>query len=556
VAAPLPEVRCSGNAPGRYRRQLGLSALASIVISVALLYHHVLPLGAVVKGDVGGDYGLMAWNLWVVTEAVLHGENPYHTNLVFYPLGSHLAKHTLAPGFFPLTLASKWFWNRPTYPLYAYRAAILVSFSLATVLAWTVFKELGASALGGLAAGVAYSFSSFYKMHIPHLNVVSGAFLIPACTLALVRFLKSPSRLRAALAAAVWGCGIYFSEFILLLFLALAVCMAVAACSRQTREIVLRSLRTLGASGIGLGAAILFGCLAPFFANWLRDDGNYPLPRQSYNWNANLAGFVVPDPLVTPLYAGSGGFNSELTKGIGGREVFLGFPLILFAALGACVAPPFLRRLSLLVAGVFLVLALGPTLKIMDKNTWIPLPYLLLMKIPPFNLSRTPVRYVAIGLFSLSILYALGVTHLSRSLSRFGSWPGRGLTILALVWSAAEAYRPGPETEPFEVPRELAQLAPGPVVNLPLYFMDGHAVLLQTLHGRPILTGFVSRRSARQVDHVRRLQHLLDSDLAGFVKEMESLGVRNVIVGFGTTPSQVKALRGTGLRVIDLRRLR
>ena len=48
-------------------------AVVSGVASLALLGRHVIPFGGMVEP--GGDYGLMAWNLWIVNRAITHGEN-------------------------------------------------------------------------------------------------------------------------------------------------------------------------------------------------------------------------------------------------------------------------------------------------------------------------------------------------------------------------------------------------------------------------------------------------------------------------------------------------
>ena len=79
-------------------RWVGLP-LVGLLSTLVLLNTEVLPLDAVRQADLASDYGLLTWNLWATTEAVRHGESPYETRLLFHPLGSNLAAHTLGPGF-------------------------------------------------------------------------------------------------------------------------------------------------------------------------------------------------------------------------------------------------------------------------------------------------------------------------------------------------------------------------------------------------------------------------------------------------------------------------
>ena len=43
----------------------------------------------------------------MVNESIVHGHSPLHTDLVYYPIGASLARHTLVAGFFPLTFAAQ-----------------------------------------------------------------------------------------------------------------------------------------------------------------------------------------------------------------------------------------------------------------------------------------------------------------------------------------------------------------------------------------------------------------------------------------------------------------
>src|SRR3954452_21845556 len=83
--------------------------LLCLLFTLILQFRYVFPLNAIpfTTGILGQDCGQMIWNLWVVSEALVHGQNPYVTSLIYFPDGANLGFHSLAPGFFPITLLVK-----------------------------------------------------------------------------------------------------------------------------------------------------------------------------------------------------------------------------------------------------------------------------------------------------------------------------------------------------------------------------------------------------------------------------------------------------------------
>jgi hypothetical protein len=531
--------------------------LSGLLLSLLLLNSNVLPIGAVAKGDLGGDRGHWIWNLWHGAESIAAGRDPYRADDTYYPLGTSLAKHTYALGFFPVTLAVRAWRGDDLYPIYAYRICTLLAFTLSWALMLAAARRLGADTIPAAAAATGYAFSAFFTQHIPHLNILGGAILLPAFALAVLWFLDSPTPRRGCAAAAVWAAGVYLSELALLGYLALLVAGVAALCSTRTRAATLGRLERLGRRGVLLTGLTFALVMSPFAKSWLEAGGHAPKARASHLWNANAAGFFVPDPSQTPVY-GSGPLkelNRHVSRGIGGREVFLGYPLLIFGILGIAVTPPGRRGIIVSIGAVFLVLSLGPTLKVFGTNTGLPLPYLGLMELPPFNLARTPVRYACVVMWSGACLYAAGLTWAARAVARRAHvLAGIALALACLALSGAEGYVVGPETEGFTPPRALSRLPPGAVVNFPLRAFDGHAAFFQIFHHRPILTGCVARRSREQVAQIERIAELFDSDTGAFVTEMQRLGVGTAIMSPGAPRDLAQRLEGTPLEVLDLRR--
>jgi hypothetical protein len=347
---------------------------------------------------------------------------------------------------------------------------------------------------------------------------------------------------------------VYFSEsYGPFIVVALATAALAALSTPEGRA----SLRAISASSTPreVAAVVAIGFLVglPFLAAWMGSEGRPPTRRQVVTGGANLASCVLPDPIVTPLYRSetTARLRERVTRG---RGPFLGIPTLVLAAVGAASTRGAIRRVLASLALVFLVLALGPVLRVLGTNTGVPLPYAALMQVPPFGFARDPQRLAVIGVWALVCLAALGLGAAASVLKRrFGPAAGVGLGLLAVCWWAGEGYAPGSLPVRFTPPPELLRLPEGAVADVPLRITDGLAMFLQVFHGRPIVTGYVSRVSDRQFVHVLRLQKLLEEDLAGFAFEMRRLGVGTVLLHPGTSDETVAALGGTGLYVLDLR---
>ncbi len=533
------------------------------LIPVAVLFPLILARGYVwplhrIPTDPGlGDVGHFVWNFWWMTERVLALQNPFQTSDLYYPLGARLTSHSYCFGFAPIGLAAKALLRGdPCYPIYAYRAAQFLSLSLGIVSAFAAFAALGARALAGAICAIGWTFSSFFAAHILHLNLLSLAFLVPLVTLAAVRLLQAPSGWRLGRLGAVLALGVYFSELTAIVALALALAAAAGLCSPAGRVALRRTLLAVRWRGLLIAALACLAIAAPFLANWLGDDAKPPKAKAAWTWRARPASWVVPDPAQTPLYRLDQPLSSaERWRFVGygeERSVFFGYPALLLGLAGAFAVRRDWRAPLCAVCGSFLVLSLGPVLQ---AGIDLPLPYAALRMIPPFNMLRTPTRLVVPALWVTWILAALGLSAMQSRLEARGR--PRTATLLAgvvLLWVAAESFRSGPPLCTFRPPAALAELAPGPVVNLPLGVMDGRAMLLQTLHHRPILSGYVSRRSPAQVAQVQRLSESLQRGAPRFAQALEAAGTSNVIIEPGVPTWQVRRLRKVGrLTVIDLR---
>ncbi|HWE01192.1 MAG TPA: hypothetical protein VG326_02190 [Tepidisphaeraceae bacterium] len=496
-------------------RIIGLSTFC-VLLAGAMERPRIFPLdGASISG---GDLGQMIWNLWVVNENVKNGVTPFETDLIYYPTGANLTHHSLAGGFLPLTfLVDAATDHGPMYPFIAYHLGLWACFALLLFFMYLFLKEIGFSAMPSALAAVGNSFFCFYGRNL-HLTLLSG-FIIPMNALFAVRWFRNPTRWRTVAFACSLAISLYFSEFVVWCLLAMAV-MTAAIClwPTQRRAFVAR-LGKMGLLGFLLALASALAIAQPYLVEFaLAPAVIKPNPIEHEICSADLLALVTPthdfagDPL-TPLYGGLfHSINARLWSRAASCEVFIGFPMLLLAAIG-------LSRLRLragwlwmavLLSLFFYVIVMGPRLHVMGHRLmWMP--YSVLMKAPLFSLQRTPSRSVVMAMFFLAVVAAAGAEQI---LDRFRGARGRGIGMVILavigVWIIAECYRPHEPLPSYRPPPALAEVGPGaaPVANLPLFDGgDGYAQQLQIFHHRPSLVGYLARQTIAMREDEQVLQN-------------------------------------------------
>jgi hypothetical protein len=156
------------------------------------------------------------------------------------------------------------------------------------------------------------------------------------------------------------------------------------------------------------------------------------------------------------------------------------------------------------IGGAFGLWALGPYLTVLGHNTGLLLPEALARAIPIVNNARMPARAMALVAVAAAVVGAVAVAR--RRPSRASTWALSSVAALALLETLAA---PLPLVA-VPAPGVYARLAAGPsagaVLTLPFGVRDGFlerghmehdALLGQTVHGRPLVGGFLARLSPR-----------------------------------------------------------
>jgi hypothetical protein len=534
----------------------GATALLFVGITLALTRAAVFPLDHLpVRDGNFRDAGQMCWNLWHVAESLSRLENPLVTDRVFHPLGANLATHTLSVAWAPLGLLVKAATRSDVrYPVYAYKAALFLSFLFLLLFTYGAIREAGFGFFAALIPACAYAFCDFYAEHVMHLNLLGG-FVVPLSAWLALRLYRRPSAARATALAAALALGVYLSEFALFALVGLALFVLLALALPGSRRELLGRLAALGWRSVGAAVLVFAAIVLPFVAAFLASDAAAPEARWHDSLSTNVAALFVPHPERTPLYGELfASLDSEITVGLTGFEAFLGFPFLLAALLGALQARNRFAILVSLVGGFFLVLSFGPTLKVFGTDTGVPLPYGLLMELPLFEQHRAPVRFVAVGMGLLTFLAALGI---EGALSRLGRLGGRALgTAVALAWlgwTLAEVRNAdGPAAVPVAVPADLdSRLRDGPTVQWPIPSNLGTQMVLQTFHGRPVLNAFLARLSPEQKALVKRIEKAGRGDPERFAEALRAEGYANLLIFQRVPFEERRRLRELPFHVVE-----
>ncbi len=515
-------MRVTAISPGLRRALvvIGVYLFLALVLTYPVGWHFTTHL----PGD-GGDDPPLAWNLWWVKHALLDlGTNPFDCRYLFYPIGINLAFYTLTvlngalsiplQSVFGLVASSNLIlWS--SFVVGGYGTYLLVLYLLAGWKSGRMGKrasrlpDFQASHLAAFVAGLVYAFSSsklFYAA-LGQFNIASSQW-IPFYVLFLFKMRRNPTRWRYPLWAALfllfqaWAEMTYAS--FLIIFTALCfLCDLLGWAS--TRKLESRSyLGVVGALGL-LGLVFVLG-LSPILYMMLPDmlvEGDFFVQGSGFAevFSADPLGLFIPTRLH-PLFGSLvGGFDFQADKG---QHLFLGY-VVLILALYALVRRSGARFWGI-AAFIFLVLCLGPVLSINGHSTGLPLPFLVLQRLPFFKGNRYPGRFGVMVVLSLAVLVGFGLERLLKRI------PHRRSLLLAACCSLLILFEhlsiPLPLSD-MQVPEVYHLIAAEEgdfaVLDIPLAWRNGFRItgtldpiimfeqFYQTVHRKRILAGNTSR---------------------------------------------------------------
>lgn len=450
--------------------------------AVALTWPLAVSPGTAVS--IRDDYYSNMWNSWWVGKALfeLH-VSPYWTDYLFYPSGVSLGRHTLSP----LNAVTRALASPPLSPATAYNLLLCVHFWLGAWAAFALARYATGSGLGSVLAGLVYAFCPVHYFYLPQINVASFEFL----PLAFLFLLKSHREggIRNAAGVAVSAGLLAASSLYYLVYAFLFAALLLAGGRLWVREkpLLPAARRLLGA---GLVAAVVVAAVA------------WPLLTEVVEaWSGGWDGAanVSHRPRGNDLL----GFNwtgaPSLTVS---WPTMLGYAALLLVAAGWRGVRE--QKGWLVLGGGFLVLGLGPTLRVGGIETDVAMPYALLARVPVLGMLRMSNRFFVVVQLVFAVLCAAAWKDLAGRLPKPRLRNGCGLALAALI--ALELTGVPFRTFSDACSPYLSRLARSPavrtLVELPVYpassFYNGRYDFCQTFHEKKIPQGYVTALAVPQ----------------------------------------------------------
>ncbi len=276
------------------------------------------------------------------------------------------------------------------------------------------------------------------------------------------------------------------------------------------------SLRAV-AIGVVAGAVILSPVLYGASVRVL--DGTWvspPVYWRSSPSGVDLLAFVTPNPSHPVMVRLFG--NPQLAAPTVFIEYTASISLVALAVVIFAIWKAGLRAPAWIVTtAIFVALALGPFVHVAGFNTYVPGPWALLRYVPVVNMTRMPTRFAIVAALGLSVLFALALAHLGQ---RF---PRQRRAMLAIVgallafelWAGPRPLYSASISPVYDIVR--ADPRPVRLLELPFGLRDGvtsagdfsaRYQFNQTVHGKRLLGGYLSRVPERRFNEMRRFPTL------------------------------------------------
>jgi hypothetical protein len=479
-------------------RGVVLTAAGYLALAVGLTWPLALNLTTRYAGNRPLDIWLHVWNLWWVRHALtVLRTNPFETRAIFYPDGVPLYLHTLTPLAGLLALPAGLLWgNTAAYNLTAIGGVALAGWATH----WLARRWMGPA--GAVLAGAAFAAAPWllHQLRVGHLNLMNAGWL--ALALLLLLRATDSGRWRDRLLAVLGLVAAALVDWQYVLFLAVAGAVVAAErlitaptpAERRRRAISLAAvgglfgalLLPVAAAALGQAATVDSADLAKFH-------------REQVEYSADLAAYLMPQ-VLHPLWGRA--VNAWLVEHPLGAptEGRVGLAVTALALSGVALAA---RRPGAALWGAIglagLLLSLGPRLHAGGVDLGLPGPYALLGELPLVGFGRAPARFAVLPALAAAVLAGSGLEVLAGAARRRrGPLAGRAT---ALALTALLLFETLPAPYPTEAMPSLAlaeriaaAAGAGAVLELPYFADDAPRMLYQTVHQRPIFSGYISRQ--------------------------------------------------------------
>jgi len=476
------------------------------ILTIILTFPVILDFASEAAGFGCYDKCHMMWRIWWTDFSFENGLDFQHSNYIFYPdgvdIGGNMAYFTTFIGF------------------------LLVQF-LDYVIAWNIIWFLGL-VFGGygcyllannfnknyfssIIAGTIFTFTTYHMgQSLAHIGL-SMIVWLPIFVLFLFKLLDKQSKYYSIVGGIIFFLvsltHLYYSVFIAM-FSIIFFAIYIFKQKKVSNKTFITNFSILLTIGL-VSTSVLF-LLNPASSDEFL---NRPL-SEHIKYSASLESLILPGSTHTTQIISDYGMNISFYSffdkpvPIGEIEhlIFLGYSVIFLSALAVIRYRRNHVWFWLLICGIFVVMSLGPELKIFHQSTGIVLPDKVFYDaVPEWDEIRAPARFIVMANLALAVLASYAVYGLIKN--KFSSFKQQLMltTIIGFVIIFEFSMIPYPSyTEPIpdiyeEIKNDVSKFVvlPAPIGGVGDYsLMSDPTVLYHQLHHeKPIYGGHESRVS-------------------------------------------------------------
>lgn len=460
------------------------------------------------------DGPMFLWNYWVAKNSLLHLQNPFFTNLVYFPDNVNLAlvTYTFTNGLISIPL--QFFLNL----VQTINVITLLSITFSAVGMYFLVYYLTKNRIAGLVPGIVFGFSPYVFSHLMagHYNL-SMLYLVPFTVLFFIKSLREDKYINLILFTSLLIMQSYL-DLQVLLYVAIILFVVLIEHSVSFRAGIFKKRKIFFLLLFALSYALIF--IYPYL-HLISLFGNKGAIDTTFN-NGDLKVMFGLNPL-NPLFNNSNyKLVTDLLGGYRENVISLGYSVLGMATLSLVLFRRYWQEklCYLILVAVGIILALGPYLQYAGRVAYsVKLPFFYLQNLPLFNFGLVPPRFIIISLFALSVLVGFLFAHVFEFLNNkkmlYLFYP---ILLIGALLVAGEFYSGELKTHRLPQPEALEYIKEdqGEFTVLPVHptVFDEY---YQTIHGKKIISGYLGRRVdpyySSKYYHLAGVDHLLGSNL-------------------------------------------
>lgn len=498
-----------------------------LALAIVFTYPLILNFTTHIPGD-GGDGQIFVWNAWWFGKSLTDpGASLAYTNYLNYPDGLSLLFHTHTWVHDALISALA-----PLFGLIAsFNAVFLLFMVLAAFGMYLLAKSITKNWIAAFISGIVLAFAPcVFVRALGHFNL-TAVWTIPWFFFFFLQLLRTKKFRFGIGCGAIFGLAMLNGFYYPLYILFFGVIVVILSLRHFFNRVVLVTFL----AAVLIAFTISVPLLVLYVQSYLNHTQPEKPPIQDYElYSADLVRFFVPSFLHPFLGDLAYKVNTSFIDYGGGIEntVFIGYTVMVLSVLAVLVVRGRLTKKNkykyffdhpvfwLVILIIAFVLALGPTLTVLGQQEFsflgsrkIPLPYNWLWYLPIIGGLRVPSRFAVMVMFASAVLVAITLTWLFNIINKT-KWKKVLLPVSATCVTGLIIFEflPAPfMTNDLFLPSYYndESLFKGTVLDIPFGLQSGFRKIgrpegkyqfSQTVHGRPMIGGYVSRIPNQEYD--------------------------------------------------------